>query len=168
MNGRDQTRQTFVTSFCPICDRTSLFTDHKISGLPIRAKYSHVKIYEQTVDNSPTDPISSTSNWWSSIHEVATLHNCWEDLFTSSQYLSTHFFAWPSMSQDHEDIMHVSRFPEALGFWNFSVPPAEILDSNILLLLSTIPCVSYNLFECNPNKHGQSTSFKSIFHIGLK
>ena len=36
--------------------RTSLFTDHKISGLPIRTKYTHFRtICEQTVDNSPTD-----------------------------------------------------------------------------------------------------------------
>ena len=40
--------------------RASLFTDHKISSLPIHAKYEHFKtICEQTMDNSPTDPISS-------------------------------------------------------------------------------------------------------------
>ena len=32
--------------------RASLFTDHKISGLPVRAKHSHVRtMCEQTVDN---------------------------------------------------------------------------------------------------------------------
>ena len=57
--------------------RASLFTDHRISGLPIRAKYTHVRtMCEQTVDNSPTDPISSSLNWWSSIHGVATLYTC--------------------------------------------------------------------------------------------
>ena len=41
--------------------RASLFTDHKISGLPIRAKYSHFRtIYAQTVDNPPTDSFSSS------------------------------------------------------------------------------------------------------------
>ena len=41
--------------------RASLLTDHEISSLPIRrAKYTHFRtICEQTVDNSPTDPISS-------------------------------------------------------------------------------------------------------------
>ena len=40
--------------------RASLFTDHKISGLPIRAKTGRFKKNcEQTVDNSPADPISS-------------------------------------------------------------------------------------------------------------
>ena len=34
--------------------RASLFTDHKMSGLPIRARYRHLRtICEQTVDNSP-------------------------------------------------------------------------------------------------------------------
>ena len=36
------------------------FTDHKISSLPTRTKYRHCRTAcEQTVDNSPTDPISS-------------------------------------------------------------------------------------------------------------
>ena len=43
MNVRDQTTQTFVTSSGPFCDRASLFTDHRISGLQIRAKYRHFK-----------------------------------------------------------------------------------------------------------------------------
>ena len=41
--------------------RASLFTDHDMSGLPIRAKYTPFKtICDQTVDNFPTDPISSS------------------------------------------------------------------------------------------------------------
>ena len=77
-------------------------------------KCRHFKtICEQTVDNSPTDPISSSLNWWSSMHGVATLYKCWVVLFASSQYLSTHFFAWPSVSKDHEDIVSASGFPVA-------------------------------------------------------
>ena len=58
MNVRDQTRQAFVTRFCHfVTARASLFTDHKISSLPISAKYEHFRtICEQTADNSPTDP----------------------------------------------------------------------------------------------------------------
>ena len=38
----------------------SLLTDQRMSNLPIRAKYKHVKtICEHTFDNSPTDPSSS-------------------------------------------------------------------------------------------------------------
>ena len=41
--------------------RASLFTDHRTSGLPIRAKYKHFRtIWEHTFDNSPTDFISSS------------------------------------------------------------------------------------------------------------
>ena len=41
-------------------DLANLFTDHKMSSRPIRAKYKHVKtICEQTSDNSPTDSKSS-------------------------------------------------------------------------------------------------------------
>ena len=43
-------------------DRTSLFTDQRMSGLPIRAKYKHFKtIYEHTLDTSPTVSDSSSS-----------------------------------------------------------------------------------------------------------
>ena len=57
--------------------RASLFTDRKISGLPIRAKYRHFRtIGEHTLDSSPTDPVSSLK-WWSAWHGVATLCNCW-------------------------------------------------------------------------------------------
>ena len=40
----------------------------------------------------------SSLNWRSSMHGVATLFYCCVVLFASSQYLSTHFFTWPSMS----------------------------------------------------------------------
>ena len=57
-----------------VMDRASLFTDHKISGRPIRAKYKHFRtIWEHTCDNSPTDFVSSSLKWWSSMHGVDTL-----------------------------------------------------------------------------------------------
>ena len=64
MNVRYQTRQAFVTRFGPFVKaHASLFTDNKISSLPIRAKYRHFRtICEQTVDNSPTDSFSSSLN----------------------------------------------------------------------------------------------------------
>ena len=50
-----------------VIDRASLFTDHRISVLPIRAKYKHLKtIGEHTFDNLPTDVNSSSVKWWSS------------------------------------------------------------------------------------------------------
>ena len=57
-----------------VIDRPRLFTDHRISGLPIRANYKHFRtIWEHTCDNSPTDFISSSLKWWSSMHGVDTL-----------------------------------------------------------------------------------------------
>ena len=49
----------------------------------------------------------------------------------------THFFAWPSMSWDQEDVVSVSSFPEALE-GSFSFVPAEIMDSNISLKFAKI------------------------------
>ena len=110
--------------------RASLFTDHKIAGLPVRAKYRHLRtMCENTVDKSPTVSFSSSLNWWSFMQGVAALYNCWVVLFTSSHYLSTHFFAWPSRSQDQEDIVSASGFPKVL-VCSFSLAPAEIQDSN--------------------------------------
>ena len=57
-----------------VMDRASLFTDHKISGRPILAKYKHFRtIGEHVFDNSPTDFVSSSLKWWSSMHGVDTL-----------------------------------------------------------------------------------------------
>ena len=40
----NQSIQALVTNFGPFCnDRASLFTEHRISGLPIRAKYKHFR-----------------------------------------------------------------------------------------------------------------------------
>ena len=58
-----------------VIDRASLFTDHRISGPPILAKYKRFRtIWEHTCDKFPTDFISSSSlKWWSSMHGVDTL-----------------------------------------------------------------------------------------------
>ena len=129
----DAGSQTFVARSCPFCDRTSKFVDHKMSNMPIRAKYRHFRtICGQTIDNAPRDPFSYSSKWWSSKHGVK---NCSIVSRVSSQYLSTHFFARPSMSWRYNICL---KFPWSLTFWYFSMASAEILDSNILLPLSTI------------------------------
>ena len=62
--------QTSVTSLSPFCD-------HRMSGLPILAKYKHFKTTsEHTFDNSPTDSSSAFLIWWSSTRGVETLFNC--------------------------------------------------------------------------------------------
>ena len=53
--------------------RASLFTDHRMSGQPIRAKYRRFKtIRELTLDKSPTVSHPSYLNFWSSRHGAET------------------------------------------------------------------------------------------------
>ena len=57
----------------------------------------------------------------------------------------------------------------ALAFGIFFIPPAEILDSNIVLQLSTISLlIWHSLSERNPNTYGQGTlsalSQINVFH----
>ena len=81
-----------------VIDRANLFTDHKISGRPIRAKYKHFRTnWEHTFHNSPADFLSSSLTWWSSMHGVDTMWSCWVVLFANTITFHT-FLAWPSMS----------------------------------------------------------------------
>ena len=51
-------------------DRGSLFTDDRISDLPIRAECKDFRtIWEHTCDKSPTDFISSSVKWWASMQD---------------------------------------------------------------------------------------------------
>ena len=79
--------------------------------------------------------------------------NCWVVLFANSQYLSTHFFAWLSMSQDQEDTVSASRFPEALVGRSLWLQQKSWI-RNYCCNYPQYPCWSDILFECNPNKHG--------------
>ena len=55
--------------------RASLFTDQRVSGLPMLAKYKHFKtVCEHTLGNSPTVSSSSFLKLWSSKHGVETLY----------------------------------------------------------------------------------------------
>ena len=58
-----------------VMDRASLFTDHTISGRPIRARYKHFRdnLRACTCDNSLTYFNSCSLKWWSSMHGVDTL-----------------------------------------------------------------------------------------------
>ena len=95
----------------------NLLTDHRMSSLPIRAKYKHFNtICEQTCDNSLTDSSSSCLNWWSSRQRLETLQNCSTFLFANSQYRSTHFRACPYMSWDHAMVFFCAKF---LARWYF-------------------------------------------------
>ena len=66
----------------------SFLTDHRMSGLPIRAKYKHIKTTcEHTFDNSPTVSNSSFLKWWSVQAWLKDLLcSCSNSLFANSQY----------------------------------------------------------------------------------
>ena len=134
--------------------RTSLFTDHKISGPLIWAKYKHFKtISEQTADNSPTDFIFFLFKWMV-IHawccDFVLLSSCFTRRFKISfhAFLCVTFFAWPSMSKDQEDRISASGLPEAFVS-SFSLAPAEILDSNVSLYFVSV--IAYCTFTSQRN-----------------
>ena len=60
--------------------------------------------------------------------------SCVNVLFVNSQYRSTYFFAWPSMSWD-QAIVFARDFSQT---GNFLVAPTEIRDTNILLYSSMV------------------------------
>ena len=116
-------------------------------------------------------PLSQAPLSWSYDHPCWDLKPCTTAvfLFSSSQYLFTHFWAWPSMSQDNTTVFAWSfSHPDI-----FSVAPAEILDSNIFLNLSIIislilhsrwvhPKFTWSRNEVGPSK---STFFIHFFHV---
>ena len=158
-----------------ISAQANLFTDHKKTGL--HQYEPNIDILEQFV-----------SKQWISLQLIHFLLLQIDDnpcmgsrlwiihfsvvLFASSQYISTHFFAWPSISRDHVE-MFASCLPEK---GSFSFAPAEILDSNIFLKLSTTSLlVSHSrwvqpksTWSRNDVGSPKSTSFVSIFHIGSR
>ena len=119
---------------------------------------------------SPTNPITPILNYvvvvnaWCS--RFVYLLSCFVGQFAIS---STHLFAWPSMSYDHEEIRIFS------DQCNFSVAPAKILDSNMLLKWSTTSLLVSHSRWVQPTKTSsrndvgspKSTSFMSIFRVGL-
>ena len=99
---------------------------------------------------------------------VATLYNGWVVLFASSKYLSTHFFAWPSMSKDQESTVSASGFPEALvGSFSFFGSNRNNGFEHTSVVRNNIFCWFNTLFECNPNIHGQQMMLVlqvNVFH----
>ena len=75
----------------------------------------------------------------------------WVVLLASPQYRSTHFFSWPSISWDHVE-MFASSLPELR---NFSVAPAEVVDSNTFCNCRQYLCLFRTSVECTPSTRGQ-------------
>ena len=91
--------------------------DLKKSGLTIRANYRHFRtICEQTVDYSPTDPIFSSLNWWSSKQccDFVSLLRCFvRQLSRSVHALLCMTFL---VIRPWRDSVHV-KFPSDFCFW---------------------------------------------------
>ena len=108
---------------------------------------------------------------WSRPENTAPIHEASEVTNLRIQNLA-HFFAWPSVSQDHEE-MCASDFSKS---GNFSIPPADILDSDKSLWLSTMHLLVLHSRWVQPQKpwsrndvgSPKSKSFMSIFHIGFR
>ena len=151
MNVGSQTSSASFTSSCPFCDCSrNLFTDQRMSGLPIRAKYKHFKtICEHT-------HVGQLSNRFQflllKIMVVETLYNYSVFLFANSQYCSTHFsHALSSHVTTRQLLRQVS--PTQAFFCLFQ---QKIRDSNMLLCCSIIVSLSLRFHvECIPSTHGQ-------------
>ena len=153
-----------------VTDRASVFTDHRMHGHQFLPSTSIFKtVWEQALDNFSNRFQSSFLKFWSSKQRVETLHNGSVILFASSQDLSTHFFAWPSMSLDHATV-----FAKGLSHpGDFSVASAEIRDSNIFRYSSMTSFVRLALtmntsqYTWSRNDVGspRSTSFINLFHM---
>ena len=109
--------------------RTSLFTDPKnvmfTNSSQVRAFSGRFENIHRTILRLVSN--SSFLKLWSSKPDVETVYNCSVSLFASSQYLSTHYVACLSVSQDHATVF----------VWGFSHPGdssvavAQVRDSNI-------------------------------------
>ena len=122
--------------------RASLITDHKISSLPIRAEYKHLRTICAHTYFFFLDLM--VGNTWSC--DFVYLLSC------SIRQFGTSYHAFLCMT------FHIIgpwryrfgiKFLHGFCFWQFSIAPAEILDSNIFLF--------DNLVECNPIEHSQGT-----------
>ena len=126
MNARDQTRQAVVTCSCPFCDSSCKFVYRPENGMSINSH--QIQAFQKNL-RAHFGHISDRLQIF--LLKVVMIQ-CSVFLLANSQYLSTHLLACPPMSQDHEETL---RFSE---YGNFSVAPAEIQDSNMVLYLSTI------------------------------
>ena len=121
-----QARVNFVTS------SASLFTDQRMSGLPILAKYKYFKtLCEHTLDNSPTVSSSLFLKWLSSkqLRLCAVAQSlCWP---LRNIFPRTFSYDLPHRTTTRLFLREVSPSQVIL-----SVAPAEIRDSTIFLYSS--------------------------------
>ena len=120
-------------------------------GRPIRAKYKHFRtIWEHTCDNSPTDFISSSLKWWSSMHGVDTL-------YAESSYLPTHKIVPHTSLHDQPCHTTMKKYEYFEGMVISLILPQKFAIRTWFCNCPQYLCLFDILVECNPNKLGQGT-----------
>ena len=151
-----------------LTDRASLLTDHRMSGRPIRAKYKLFnKIWEQTSDNSP---LFSFFFFWFGGRPNKD-EKLWKVAASFCLPILNFEHVFPSRRTTLKFLREVWSHPG-----NFSVAPAEIRDSNILLYCPIFFLFCLHSRWVHPKKTwsrndvcpSMSTSFINFFHIGAK
>ena len=137
-----------------VIDLASLFTDHRISDLPIRSKYKHFrKIWEHTCDNS------SNKFHFFFFFEVVVI-GCMELVLCG--------IVEPSCLLTHSIVPHISWHDLPYRRTTMRFENSESMEIFQLLLrkfwiqtwLCNCPqylCLFHNVFECSPSIHDQGT-----------
>ena len=150
-----------------VIDRANLFTDQRISGLPIHAKYKHVRtIWEDTFNNSPTDFSSSSSVvvidvWTRYFVELLSCPVC---------QLTISFHTFRGMTFHIVGHRRNKDFPSMVIFQLLLL---KFWIQTWLCNCQQYLCLFHIVFQCIPSFHDQenvgspkSTSLLSTFHIG--
>ena len=146
-----------------VTDRASLFTDHRMSGLPIHAKNKNFKtICERTCDNSPTDSSSSFLKWCSSKQGLETLKNCLVFFFSPIRMISQRMFEHELPCYRTTQLVLHEVFPTLVIF---QLPQKKYV-------IRTSPCIARGLFrtvcihvEYIPNTRDQEMMFVHPINI---
>ena len=127
-------------------DRASLFTDHRISGRPIFAKYKHLRtICEHVFDNYPTDFVSSSLKWWSSMHGV--------DRVDESSCSPTHNIVPHISLHDHPCHKTMKKYEDFERMVISLLPPLKFAIRTWFCNCPQYLCLFRNVFECIPSIH---------------
>ena len=154
-----------------VIDRASLFTDQRISGLPVRPKYTECKtIWEHTCDTSPTDFISSCLKWWSSVQGVDILKSC------SVVLVLTHNIAPHISSHDLASHRTMKKYENSRSMEAFQFTPLKFAIRTFLCNCPQYFSLFHKCHWVHPRfswsrkdvGSPKSTSSLSTFHIGSR
>ena len=126
-----------------VMDRASLFTDHRISGRPFRAKYKHFRrIWEHTFDKSPADFNSSSLKWWSSMHGVV-----------ESSCSPTHNIVPHTSLHDQPCHKTMKKYKDFEGMVISLISPQKFAIRTWFCNCQQYLCLFHIVLECSPSIH---------------